>query len=354
MNDLPLIFEALCEAIFKELGFNVEHNSDRDWGVDISAEKDGELVLAEVKWTHRPMVYVRLLRDWVPSASKVSAPSNATVRLLVSGTVDAASRAWAEGEFGIRIWDREDLLSLPIGDDMRSVMSALFSLSDDAPAGFLDATAREALEATLQAYIVRNDINISTRRPALKLIGRLKNMPSGAADAKRYEELCFEIMDFLFGGSLVNPLLQPSTDDDLSIMDIIYRVSPTANNIIWNTITRDFRARVIVFECKNYTDAIGPMQVYTTERYMSLKALRPLCFMVTREKPKPNAYLAAQAALRDSGRLVVFLDDKDLTDMLLLRESQLLHRPGTEEWIGKDPAEHLDQKIYELLATMPR
>jgi hypothetical protein len=132
----------------------------------------------------------------------------------------------------------------------------------------------------------------------------------------------------------------------------VYRVDPRHH--FWATLTRDFRARVVVFECKNYTDPISPMQVFTTERYMSVNALRPLCFMLTRKTPHAHAELAAFGALRESGKLLIMLNDEDLVQMIKVRDAQLQEEPGTPAWDQNDPTIILDQKIYDFVARCPR
>lgn len=354
MLSLPRLFEILCKAVLEELGYALAPNSEADWGADIRAEQGGKTILAEVKWTHRPMVYARRLRDWVPTAAKIQAKPHETISLIVSGLVDRESRAWAEADYGIAIWDRNDLLERAASEHTRRILEAFFAVSDDQPVSMLEPDKRTALEKSIASYIQDRDLSTPEKRPGDKLIGRLLQMPSGNAYATAYEELCVEIINFLFGHTLVNPVPQSRTEDDLDIRDIVYRVSPLGTSAFWQAISRDFRARVIVFECKNYSDAIGPMQVHTTERYMSLRALRPICFILTREKPKQNAFLAAQSAMRDTGKLIVFADNQDLVRMLQLRAAQLSHEPGTDGWIETDPAEILDKKIYDLLAAMPR
>ena len=98
--------------------------------------------------------------------------------------------------------------------------------------------------------------------------------------------------------------------------------------MFWETLTRDFRARVVVFECKNYSEPLGPLEVYTTERYMSLGALRPICFVLSRKPVHAHAELAAFGAMRKfGGKLLIFLSDEDLVAMLRMRAAQLRDGP---------------------------
>ena len=160
-----------------------------------------------------------------------------------------------------------------------------------------------------------------------------------------------EIIEYLFGEHLLDARPQARLEDGLSILDVVYRVNPS--HIFWETLTRDFRARVIVFECKNYTDPVGPQQVYTTERYISTGALRPICFLLTRKPPHEHAELAAFGAMRESGKLLIFLSDKDLGEMLKVRDAQILNSKDPADQ-DNDPTILLDQKIYDFIARLPR
>ncbi|MBB2801529.1 UNVERIFIED_ORG: hypothetical protein GGE36_004589 [Rhizobium etli] len=183
-----------------------------------------------------------------------------------------------------------------------------------------------------------------------QLIALLSAVEYGAEHASEYELVCEEIVDYLFGGVLLDGRRHPRLDDGLSILDIVYRVK--SQDQFWSALARDFRARVIVFECKNYTGPVGPMQVFTTERYMSTVALRSVCFVLSRTAAHPHAIVAAQGAMRETGKLIIFLHDEDLATMLRLRDTQVNEHPAS--WADNDPTEILDQKIYEFLATMPR
>lgn len=353
MTTLPHMFEILCRGLFGELGYSVLSESDVEWGADIFAEGKDERLLAEVRWTHRSMVYYRLLRDWVPMAAKLMAPESAKVVLVVSGTVDEESRGWAESGYGIRIWDRGNILEKAPNDRIRDAFERFFALSDAYP---LSGGTQNILEnrAAVEKFIAEADLGTWAVSRGRKLIGRLNTTPAGREAARQYEELCVDMISYLFGDVLVDGEPQLYTESELDRFDVVYRVSPNANNAIWDALVRDFRARVIVFECKNYSEAFGPMQVYTTERYLSVRALRTVCFMVTREEPNAHAYSAAQAAMRQAGKLMIFLTNDDFTKMLRRRDAQLKHEPGSEGWKGMDPAIHLDEKIYKMLATMPR
>ncbi|MER9544682.1 hypothetical protein NKI72_21780 [Mesorhizobium sp. M0437] len=162
-------------------------------------------------------------------------------------------------------------------------------------------------------------------------------------------------MNYLFGDYLVDPRPQSRTEDGLDILDLVYRVR--AGHPFWDTLTRDFRTRAIIFECKNYSDGITPGQIYSTERYVNAAALRSVCFLVSRAVPHENAELAAFGAMREGGKLFVLLHDAHLEEMLAIRQTQrqLQAKEGSPvRDFANDPSEILDQAIYDFLTRMGR
>jgi hypothetical protein len=156
----------------------------------------------------------------------------------------------------------------------------------------------------------------------------------------------------LFGDDLRDVRSQKRTTDGVNIYDLIYRVRP--KHRFWTTLTRDFRARVVLFECKNYGKPIGAAQVFTTERYLSASALRPVCFVLTRKPAHPHAVQAASGAMRETGKLLVFLSDVDVEKMLDAKDAQLKEGGSTQEMEDNDPTEVLDQAVYDFIAGIPR
>jgi hypothetical protein len=110
---------------------------------------------------------------------------------------------------------------------------------------------------------------------------------------------------------------------------------------------------VVIFECKNYAGQVGPQHSYTTERYVGVGALRPICFLLSRQPPHEHAELAAAGAMRETGKLLVFLSDVDLIAMLKIKDVQLARTTNIPK-PDNDPTIVLDQKIYEFIARLPR
>ncbi|MDO5897899.1 restriction endonuclease [Agrobacterium sp. Azo12] len=312
---------------------------------DISASNIETTLYAEVKWASSPNIPLKLIRDWAAQTARFSRSGKRAV-LISSGRIAPSRKKWAEREFKIEIWDREYLLE----------KSSDHQLSDEFLT-FFDEVTNLKLPESLPATDA-SDTQLSDQIPedapdfpkGQQLADQLSGINTGNANSADFERICEEILDYLFGDSLTDARRQSRLDDGLSILDIVYRVK--TQTPFWAALARDFRARVIVFECKNYQGPVGPMQVFTTERYMSAVALRSVCFVLSRTPAHPHAKVAAQGAMRETGKLIIFLDDEILKTMLSIRDAQVTS--AGSEWSGNGPSEILDQEIYDFLATMPR
>ena len=58
--------------------------------------------------------------------------------------------------------------------------------------------------------------------------------------------------------------------------------------------------------------------------------------------------------MRETGKLLIFLDDEIIKKMLRLCDAQILGGEDPVAWSNNEPTEVLDQEIYDFLATMPR
>lgn len=57
--------------------------------------------------------------------------------------------------------------------------------------------------------------------------------------------------------------------------------------------------------------------------------------------------------MREAGKLLIFLSDKDLGEMLEVRDAQISDSKDPVDQ-DNDPTILLDQKIYDFIARLPR
>lgn len=346
-ESFPREFERLCEAVLASAGYVVHLSGGLEIRVDMIINRaHSERRAVEVKWSPHRVIALNDLQRWAGQLVGQIFPARDTFAgaiLMVSGDVGPSDRAWILAKFDVEVWDRSLILENAKNADVSERLRKFFERSD---ASLKAATSRE--QSSTSSMLLNDDVqDMPKPEQGAGLMNELTKVPKGKKGAKQYERICQQIVAYLFGDSLLDPKPQAATRDSFNQFDIVYRIDTTAP--FWNALTRDFRSRVLLVECKNYSSPIKGMQVFTTERYLSKNALRSVCLMLCRSTPSKSAQEAALGALRDSGKLIVMLSDDDVRQMLLAKDSQLHNSTK-----GGGPEVVLDQKIFEFLAQMPR
>ncbi|QDO96110.1 hypothetical protein FNB15_01915 [Ferrovibrio terrae] len=135
---------------------------------------------------------------------------------------------------------------------------------------------------------------------------------------KLFETKMTEVLRYIFEGDLTNWAREKSTHSRASRYDLIARVS--SNHDVWKLIADQFRSRYIIFEFKDYSKKIKQGQIYTTEKYLYLTALRSTAIIISRYGADNNAISAARGALREHGKLIILLALDDIKKMLDQRD----------------------------------
>jgi hypothetical protein len=348
-------FQGIVMRLYQLLGWRVEaeivaNTSLGRFEVDaVATAPNRARQILEIKWRRGPIASTAFLRNAAAEfRDRTSRGRDESDRVLVvSGAAAPELREWLLKRFNITVQDRAALREMAGGSAIALELEEIFSQSDRRRLGdeYLNADAFVDAEGAIADNASR------ARGLDLTLLERLDALEPGVKNAKEFERLCSDIIGFVFGDFLLDRKFQSPTELGLDVLDIVYRVKP--GNRFWDALTRDFRARVIVFECKNHSGAIGPQQIFTTERYLSRSAMRPICFMLCRKPAKKNVLRAAAGALRESGKLVVMLSDEDLKDLI---KARVVQRAITDPraYADSDPTELLDQKVYEYLVAIGR
>lgn len=203
---------------------------------------------------------------------------------------------------------------------------------------------RESVNTTnRQFYIAKSDLYSSTMAKVLteqasNLKEKLFHCPPGRGSWRDYEEICMEILTYLFVPPLERPIFQPRTGRGLLRRDALF--SNCVEQGFWNRIVDRYAANFILFEFKN-TDKLKPSDVDKTVVYLQLgkRAIGRFGIILSRKPPSQPALNKRRAWFASEEAVVLLLVHDDLLlRMLELREA------------GRDPVEIL-QVQYENLLT---
>lgn len=272
--------------------------------------------------------------------------ANTKAFLAVSGYVDSTSRAAIQDECGIIILDRADLFALCIGSTL--LRERLDAILEPSPFDFAENATQPSLEGIAKRYwhlepyfvLIPEPEGTEAQASEHTLVTELNSVERGRGSWRQYEQVCKKILQHLFEPDLTSWTEQIRTEDDLQRFDLVCKIR--SNNEFWRFIVDQVNSRYILFEFKNYTDAIGQSEIITTERYLFEMALRKVAFVVTRVDASESANQVRRGAMREHGKLIIVLTDADLEKMLEMKQS------------NSDPTDHLFELVDTFLLTLTR
>ncbi len=321
-------FENLVQIILKKNGFQTEIPS-QDQGYDYLATIDSIFAYVEVKFYKSKLPKLDLLRKAYLRLLSQKNKENAKLILVVSSYVTPSLKEEIFKEGGVIVWDVKTLVALAF--DFSEVYYDLENILTRAFGGQLDdlSIVDNNFKSTIIPSLINSLTEVRQKQTDDKgksLCNELNALNPGIQDAKNFEDKCIEILKYLFDNNTDLTLweLQPTTDDGLHRFDLLCRIIASHQNTLWSELAHDFRTRYVLFEFKNYTEEIGQGQIYTTEKYLFLTALRSVSFIIAKNGANDNAVKAAKGALKEAGKLIVILTAKDICEMLKLNHLPVL------------------------------
>lgn len=170
----------------------------------------------------------------------------------------------------------------------------------------------------------------------------LERIEPGDKDKYIYQDFCVNTLEKLFADKLTFIKEQNKTDEGINVFDLICKIKIDIEDEFFETIEKYFKSKYIVFEFKNYQESITQYQVCTTEKYLYETALRKVAIIITRKGINDNGTRMIKGILRETGKLIIVLDDKDFKKMIDLRER------------GEEPSKVLTEKLDDLLTHLEK
>lgn len=190
-------------------------------------------------------------------------------------------------------------------------------------------------------YIAKSELYSSIMAKLLteqasSLKEKLFNCPPGNDSWRYYEDVCMEILSYLFVPPLERPEFQRRTGGGLLRRDALF--TNCVEQGFWHRIWHRYEANFILFEFKN-TDKLEPSDVDQAVKYLLLgqHAIGRFGIILSRKPPSQPALKTRRAWFARDNVVVLLIDDDLVLRMLELREA------------GKDPVEILQVQYEKLL-----
>jgi hypothetical protein len=151
-------------------------------------------------------------------------------------------------------------------------------------------------------------------------INRLGACPNGSKGWKVFEDICIEILTYLFVPPLTAPKIQSRSYSGIDRRDAVFpnrNITPGNN---WGHLYQELGARMILFEFKNYAqEEIGKDEVNQTRNYLT-KPMGRLAILCCNKSPDDAAYIKRNSVYSEEGKVILFLTKEQLKEMLFIKE----------------------------------
>jgi hypothetical protein len=338
-------FESVVCELFSLMRIGkVDREIVRGWDLTVA-----DRYAVEIKFYRTARPQFGLVKRAAALLAAATARSGLRAVLVVSCNLSGQQRLVLEHEFGIRFFDRTDLLiTASRFGDLSSKLAPLLEVEsgeDSAVDGGRDLAASlsgaDTSTVPPSAQQSSDGMNASSPpTPGHDLCQELRALACGTKTWRKFEDLSERIVDYLFGEHFLEQSRQKVTDDGLSRYDLIARATPQTD--FWSFIISEVKSRYVVFEFKNYCHKIAQGQILTTEKYLLGHALRKCAFVFSRNGASVSADKMARGAVRENGKLIIVLSDDDLCSMLHMKDA------------GSDPTDYLFQCADKMFMTLSR
>lgn len=167
---------------------------------------------------------------------------------------------------------------------------------------------------------------------------KLSGCPAGSPAWRDYEDICMEILKFLFVPPLTLPDIQSRTESGLLRRDALF--PNWVEQGFWAIIGQRHDANFILFEFKN-TEDLEPIHVDQVAKYLKQgkETIGRFGMILSRNPPPPAALKTRKAWFTADQVVILFLDDRLVVKALEVKEA------------GGDPVEVLRAEYETFLKS---
>ena len=299
-------FESLVFDLLSNEGFTVTRTpKTRDGGYDFIARIKNTLghdekILVETKFYKNKKISIDILRHLYGLSY---AEKYGKVLLITNSELTRASKEFLSlSAPNIIVWEGHELIERILSSP--SVAKKYFQIKSPAESESFKIVDSELLKIQ-------------------SLIKRLDECPHGNAGWKEYEDICIDILSYLFVPPLGEPKIQSRRESGIDIRDAIF---PNRNNSEnWRFVREDYEAKYIVFEFKNYSDNgfnIDKHSVLQIDDYLK-KTIGRLGIICSRKPPNRSGLEKRKDVFIEHNKLVLFMTNNELKEMLLRKHKKM-------------------------------
>lgn len=319
--------------LLKQFGYNQNecstNNQKNIW--DLVVANSNSKLFVECKSYKNQVVSAStansLLNSIVMRKIKENILDNEIVLLIVFSKIPYFQKDEIFNRFKIIVWDIDNLVFYSKNDT--NLLKKLAQITYF-PINYIEG--QPSAEASLSQLFIDQSNNLvnnaEEENETIDLVRRLTSCKPGKTHSGEYEEICEEILRYLFEANYFNKLTkQHKTNDEHFRMDLMGSLKINRNNDksmhpLWEMLVNHYNSHFVVFEFKNYSKAIDQNLIYITEKYLFDAALRNVAIIISHKGFSDAAKFAAEGCLKEHGKLILSLTNNDLIEMLKLNSDK--------------------------------
>lgn len=342
MNEIikrAMEFEDFSQSMFSYLGYKITtYDKKQAIQPDLVVEDiNGDKSLIECKIYRSSKPSFSLLSKACLQLIKLQEKTNIISKvLLVATTINDELKEQLEEKYETVILDSRNILYLI--KESETLLKKYRIIMSDVSENIFSFSLEQEIDLESKIGKGEQHKQFHSDNSKSNLLSFFEQIEPGVDSFIDYEELCINVLKSLFEINLSGWKKQKKTDDNLHRYDLVCKINK--GNEFWDFIMHDFSSRYIIFEFKNYTDKISQTQIYTTEKYLYKTALRNVAIIISRKGANENAIKASKGILRESGKLIINLNDEHLKNMLEMKE------------LGSDPTDYLFELVDDFLIEL--
>ena len=303
-----------------------------DCNCDLIVQKDNKKIYVDCKsykgQVISPNAANSLLHSIVIKRRKLLIPENSVILLIVLSSIPSFDKRIIFERYHTIVWDIENLVFYSKNNP---ALLKLLSQITYFPLDYVEGKISEISDSVglkLQDQEATTEDLTNETDKANELLIKLNACESGTKQFGEYEEICEEIIRYLFEANYFNLLNnQHRTNDSHFRMDLIgsLKINQTnENNMhpLWRMLVEHYNSHFVVFEFKNYSTEIDQNLIYITEKYLFDAALRNVAIIISRNGFSNSAKFAAEGCLKEHRKLILNITNDDLKEMLKLKSDK--------------------------------
>jgi len=331
-------FEQLIKMLFESLGYSVEVSRPHDAGYDMLATSSTSKLAIEVKYSKQKHMPTNIANNAAINLNRILKTSKNEIQpiLVLSGWLSHGSlKSGVKDLLGIKVLDIRNILYLV--NDFPELHEKLLNILEFSTN---DIVLEEPGVALPNAG---SKVDTCGTSNAEKLKNEVINWNSTVHASGKYEQLCIRVLKELFSDDLMLWKEQCNSNSSLYRFDLACKIKDNIKDGLWYFFQNFFNTKYIIFEFKNYSKQITQKEIYTTEKYLYLKALRGVAIIVSCKGEDSNAQKAIRGILREDGKIILSINNNDLIEMLEAKSNN-----------STTPSDYLFSKVDEMLIDLEK